>query len=227
MRLVIFDVDGTLLQSMGVDTRCYAKAVSERLGRQISMNWAEYRESTDSGILRELFDRHSIPACRRQGMTDAVRAHFLELLREAFDSDPDCCRQVAGAGSLLQRLRESADVCAAIATGGWSASARLKLNHAGISINGIPFASSDDADRREQILRIAHERASAKHRLRFSEVTYVGDGKRDVEAAMALGFRFVGMACAGGRHLLSGAGADVILDHFVDQDEFIRHVFAG
>lgn len=162
MRLLIFDVDGTLVQSMGVDTLCYAQAVCERLGRKISTNWAEYRESTDSGIMRDLFDRHRIPISRRPGVANAVRGRFIELLREAVDSDPECCRGVAGAGALLQRLRESEDVCVAIATGGWSASARLKLEHASISIDDIPFASSDDADRREQILRVVLERSSAE-----------------------------------------------------------------
>jgi phosphoglycolate phosphatase-like HAD superfamily hydrolase len=210
-----------------VDTDCYARAASERLGTQISTNWTEYRESTDSGILRELFDRYQVPPCRRPTLANDVRGRFFELLREAFNSDPECCREVAGAGALLQRLRDSADVRVAIATGGWSTSARLKLNHAGIMIDGIPVASADDSDRREEILRIALERSSAQDGLKFSDVTYVGDGKWDIECAAALDFNFVGIACEGGRDLLSGAGADLILDHFVDHDHFIRHVCAG
>lgn len=227
MRLIIFDVDGTLVRSTGVDTRCYAKAVSEKLGTRISANWGDYRESTDAGILSELFDRHGIPLCRRPSVARAVRRRFIELLSEAFDSDPACCRQVAGAGALLHRLRELTDLRVAIATGGWSTSARLKLNQAGISIDGIPFSSSDDADKRQRILHLALEKSSAEVGFKFSGVTYVGDGTWDVEAAAALGFKFVGMACESGTDLLSRAGADVILDHFEDHQEFLRHVYTG
>ena len=224
MRLVIFDVDGTLLQSMEVDTRCYAKAVSERLGREISTNWEEYLESADSGILSELLDRHGVPTCRRPGVVSAVRERFVELLRYAASADPECCRQVAGAGALLQRLQELADVRVAIATGGWSVPAKLKLSHAGISAAGIPFASADDVHKREQILRVALERSSSGGQIKFDEVIYVGDGVWDVHAAAALNFNFVGIACEGGRNLLSDAEAGLVLDHFLDPDEFLRHV---
>ena len=227
MRLVIFDIDGTLLHSMGVDTKCYAKAVSEQLGGQISTDWDDYLETTDSGILSELLDRRGVPTSRRPGVENAVRERFVELLRQAFSSDPECCRQVAGAGALLQRLREFADVRVAIATGGWSASAKLKLDHAGIPIVGIPFATADEAHKREQILRAALERTSAGGRITFDEVIYVGDGMWDIDAAAALNFKFVGIACEGGRELLAHAKSGLILDHFLDQDKFLRHVCAG
>lgn len=226
MHLVIFDVDGTLVQSTGVDTRCYAQAVSGVLGTRISTSWAEYRESTDSGILRELFDRHGIPLCRRAGLEETVRQRFIRRLSDAFDSDPVCCQEVFGARALLEHLRKRPGVRIAVATGGWSASARLKLNHAGISTDGVPFASSDDAITREEILRIAHQRASEEAGLTFRSVTYVGDGIWDVRAAAALGFKFVGMACERGSERLSGAGAEVVLDDFLDKPGFLRQLHA-
>ena len=225
MRLILFDVDGTLVQSTGIDSLCYAQAVSERLETPINTNWTDYRESTDTGILNELLDRHGIPPNRHMGIYHDVKQRFIGLLTDALHSDPACCRQVAGAGQLIKCMQEAPDLRIGIATGGWSTSAKLKLHHAGISTKDIPFASSDDADSREEILRLARQRSAADG-AKFDRITYVGDGVWDVKAAAALGFQFVGMACESGHELLSASGAKMVLDHFLDQKGFLRHSLA-
>ena len=59
VKLVMFDIDGTLTQTFAVDTECYVEAVREVAGFQsISTNWARYQHTSDSGILDELYRTH-------------------------------------------------------------------------------------------------------------------------------------------------------------------------
>ena len=219
MRLVIFDVDGTLTRTTAVDTRCYARALAEELAVEIDTNWLGYRHTTDAGILSEALARHGITETPE--LVEAIRRRFLRLLSEAMASDPECCREVPGARMIVERLRRTPDVGLAIATGAWADSAHLKLRRAGVDVERLPFASSNDSPSREEILRIACARAAAT-----GSVTYVGDAPWDVSAAWSLGFRFVGIACDGDRSRLVSAGASTVATDFTDPDAFVEKVLA-
>jgi len=225
MQLIIFDVDGTLTRSTGVDARCYAQTVSEVLGVPVDTDWSTYRHPTDAGILGELLERQG---CREVApAVEAVRDRFLRLLSATFAADPACCREVPGAAALLRYLRVVPQLQSAIATGGWADSARLKLRQAAIEIDSIPFASSDDSPSREHILRTACERAVAKCGGSFDSVTYVGDAPWDVAAARLLGFRFIGISCEGDEEQLRLAGATVVFRDLRNRDAIVQELLAG
>jgi len=221
MHLVIFDVDGTLTRTTTVDAICYERAVTANLGIRIDTEWSTYRHATDAGILSELLERNGI--LESPSVLAAVRHRFLELLSAAVTADPDCCREVPGARALIEYLRELPHIQLGIATGAWADSARLKLRHADIPAEKLPFASSDDSASRERILQIACERAAARTRTRIDAVTYVGDALWDLSAARSLGFRFVGIACNGDAGRLRSAGA-IVLPGFNDRDGFVRQL---
>ena len=225
MRLVIFDVDGTLTRTTTVDAVCYERAVAAHLGIRIDTDWSTYRHATDAGILSELLERHGLLESP-SGLAE-VRHRFLELLSAAVTADPDCCREVPGARAVIEFLRELPHFQLAIATGAWADSARLKLHHANIPAERLPFASSDDSPSRERILQIAFERAAAPTRTRIDAVTYVGDALWDLSAARSLGFRFVGIACNGDASRLRSAGAALVFPGFTDRDAFVQQLLAA
>jgi phosphoglycolate phosphatase-like HAD superfamily hydrolase len=225
MHLIIFDVDGTLTRTTTVDAACYERAVSTHLGIRIDTDWSTYRHATDAGVLIELLGRHGIPESP-SGLA-AVRHRFLELLAAAVTADPDCCREVPGARAVIEHLRELPSLQLAIATGAWADSARLKLRHADIPAEQLPFASSDDSPSRERILQIAFERAAARTQTRIDAVTCIGDALWDLSAARSLGFHFVGIACNGDSSRLRSAGAAVVFPDFTDRDAFLRQLLAG
>lgn len=222
MRLAIFDVDGTLTRSTAVDADCYARAVSDHLAVEIETDWSTYQHVTDAGILREILDRHGI--AESPSVVAAVRDRFLRLLSEAIAADPACCRQVPGARTLLESLRNDPDLQLAIATGAWADAARMKLRHANLAALPLPLASSDDAPSREEILRIALKRAATVAGRSFDAVTYVGDGSWDVAAARSLGFDFIGIAYDGDSDRLRSAGATVVFPDFTNHDAFVRQL---
>src|SRR5882672_3671160 len=225
MHLVIFDVDGTLTRTTAVDAVCYERAVSDHLGAQIDTDWSTYRHATDAGILSELLERHELP--ESPSRLAAVRHRFLELLSAAVTADPDCCREVPGARAVIEYLSELPHMQLAIATGAWADSARLKLRHAKIPAEQLPFASSDDSPSRERLLQITFDRAAARTRMKMDAVTCVGDALWDLSAARSLGFRFVGIARNGDASRLRSAGAEVVFPDFTDRDAFVRELLAG
>jgi len=185
MHAVIFDIDGTLLESATADDALYRDAVSNVLGPvRFRAALEDYDHVTDSGILAQVLADNALPS--EPDPSAPVRARFVELLRGYID-DNGPFPEIPGASSVVQSLLESESHAVAIATGGWGASARLKLETAGFPLNGIPIASADDARDRAAIMRIALARLGPS----FETITYCGDGPWDSAASEDLGWRFV------------------------------------
>lgn len=191
-RLLMFDIDGTLTATNGVDTECYVQAMSEYLGVAIDNDWARYQHVTDSGIASELLKLHGRP----MEEVSLLQRRFFELIEQALRSRPQSCEPIAGAAEFVEHVQRSADWVAGLATGGWGESARAKLRRAGIDFQGIPFASADDAEARIDIMKNCLERAEAECRGELTGVIYVGDGGWDAKAAKELGWPFIGIGQA-------------------------------
>lgn len=212
--LVIFDVDGTLTRTCSLDGEAYERAFLEAFGVELpTASWASYRNATDRGILEEALVSLGLDPADPRG--EAMQARFLTLLSEGL-CDRGSILQVPGASALLKRL-QAEGYQLAIATGCWEASARLKLDRAGIHVAGIPLAASDGAPAREDILLGAVRAAGSHH----GRVVYVGDGVWDVRTTARLGIAFVGVDCDG-TGCLGGLGAFEVLPNFEDLESFLR-----
>ena len=207
IRLVMFDIDGTLVDSARIDSHLYARAVRETLGGDVYIDetWRPYVHVTDSGILDEILVQHRFPE-PLDALRAAVRSRFVELVREHLDSSTSAVREIRGAAALLRELRARPDVRLAIATGGWAETALMKLAAIGVSVDGVGFASSSDAHARTKIMELAAERAlrGAVPATR----TYLGDGAWDQRASAELGYRFIAI----GRGLVHEPRFDDYLD---------------
>ena len=112
----------------------------------------------------------------------------------------------------------------AIATGGWTPSARFKLTESGIAWEGLPAAYACDAHPREEIIALAMERAAELHACdvdAFTRVVYVGDGLWDLRAAGILGISFLGIASGDRARQLESAGAPMVVEDFTDPDRVL------
>ncbi len=221
-QLVVFDVDGTLIQSIGIDDRCFAQAVSDVLGiTGISTDWADYQYQTDAGLIFEIASQH-LGTPPSDELTSRVREQFLHLLSREAKAPGFTLPEVPGACSVLDVLRYHPRWCAAIATGGWATPAKLKLGHASVPIEGIPFASCDDAMPREEIIECATRRAEQHHgRRAFREIVYVGDGSWDAIAAQRLGIGFIAVRTNSAASTWDDDGSPAVRD-FSDPHAFIR-----
>jgi phosphoglycolate phosphatase-like HAD superfamily hydrolase len=220
----MFDVDGTLTLSTDMDDCCYVQTMFEHLGVTIDNDWSHYRQVTDSGIAAELLDRHQRP----RGEMAAVRNRFVSLVRQSLADNPNCCRQVSGANSFLSRLRSTDGVVPSVATGGWAESALAKLRHAAVNVDGLAFASGDDADSRTKVMALCHDRAAVLANVdEFVTVTYIGDGIWDAHAATNLGWQFIGVGWGPHAQRLRSAGAGHVVDDFSDGDSILDWLGLG
>lgn len=193
MHAIILDIDGTLLESAADDDALYRQSVANVLGPvRFRQAMHDYDPVTDTGILEQVADDNGIAfdaallAEVRRDFVDRVAGH----IGSAGPFNP-----LPGASGFLDRLHRSRQAAAAIATGGWGATARLKLETAGIRVAGLPLVSSDDATARTDIMRIALDSLNGP----FDSVIYVGDGHWDRQATAELGWVFqpVGPALGG------------------------------
>jgi phosphoglycolate phosphatase-like HAD superfamily hydrolase len=196
--LVMFDVDGTLVQSMGPEAVLFPQACELTLGiGRVSNDWNSYRSPTDAGIVTELVERHLCRTCTAEDR-QRVEDRFLALMRDAIADDPGTYCEVSGAAALLATLRARPDTILAIATGGWGTTARLKLSAARLEVEDVPLASSHDAEAKEAIMRVALERAQVQADCAdFASLTYLGDTPGDARASAKLGFHFIGIDTSG------------------------------
>jgi phosphoglycolate phosphatase-like HAD superfamily hydrolase len=185
MHAVILDIDGTLLNSTDIDGLLYLAAVRKVLGQaRVRNKWNLYRNVTDRGILEEILDDNSLP--RKPATLIAVRDLFVESITQHIERNGPFA-ETPGARELVTGLCASNVHRVAYATGGWSATASIKLETAGFPVKGIPLASSDDFPDRHSIMVHALDQLGCE----FQSVTYYGDGEWDEAAARSLGWIFV------------------------------------
>ena len=195
---VIFDIDGTLLESASVDDALYRKAVVSVLGNvRFRDSLEDYDFVTDSGILAQVLEDNKLSDANAAA---AIKQRFVGSLREHI-AERGPFPEVCGARDILGSLHKSNEHSVAFATGGWRESARLKLASAGLDRFGFPLSTSDDAFDRKEIMTIALEKLGS----RFHSITYYGDGVWDRDACAALGWQFVAVGPAlGGLSSFSG-----------------------
>jgi phosphoglycolate phosphatase-like HAD superfamily hydrolase len=217
MHLVMFDLDGTLVDSTKIDTDCYLQALVDIFGfdlDRIDRDWGNYPHITDAGILSTLcsVELGRLPT---KPEIDRYQSRFLELLYIATNDRP--LLPIDGAIELIKYLQDRPDYAIAIATGAWQSTAKFKLDRSGFGELKIPIACSDDAPARVDIMQCAHDRSLTHYqRSNFTSVTYVGDGVWDSRASQQLDYHFIGIGTGDRAMELSATGAKDIIPHYRD-----------
>ena len=194
MHLVMFDIDGTLVDSRGFDEELFARAIRREIGVPVDETWQSYQQCTDSGVLEEVLVQNDMPVSERLRASERVKRCFIQLVQDHIAMQPAGLAPIPGAPALIRKLRSNSEVVIAFATGGWRETAEMKLRSAGIEFEGLPFATSSEAAARTEIMRLAERRAGAYGH--FSRRTYFGDAPWDRKASAELGYDFLAV---GGR----------------------------
>ena len=184
MNSIILDIDGTLIDSMGVDPKLYFSSIERVLGRVCLRDLDDYDHVTDSGILGQILEENGFSGAGE--LAASVKAMFMEGLNSHIE-DIGSFPVIEGAVEFVECVRRSTDTRIAIATGCWRESALLKLQTSGFNIEGIPVATSDDSPSRVEIMRSALQMTGGD----AGAVTYFGDAEWDQRACHDLGWNFV------------------------------------
>jgi phosphoglycolate phosphatase-like HAD superfamily hydrolase len=216
MKLVVFDLDGTLIDINPIDDAAFVTAFREELGIDCTArDWSEFEFVTNAGIAGALLETLEEPL--RPAALNRVRRRFFDLLERGSAS---CAfRPIRGAAAFIERLPQT-DWRGVIATGCWGSSVEMKLRSSGLE-GLLPFVCSDGERSREGIVRQAIALARERHGADFDRIVMIGDAPWDVRTAAMLGLPFVGIAAASAAQRLSDLGATHLLRDFSSFDEVI------
>ena len=223
-KLVLFDIDGTLLTSGGAGERALRIAFRERFGIDDDLKNVEIAGRTDSGIARRMLLAHGLPGTPENiaAFLDTYAHHLaLELPRTPG-------RLLPGILPLLQALHTDDQFVLGLLTGNLHRGAELKLVRYGIWHFFEFGAFADDHHDRNELGRFACDRASERHGCEFAaeRVYVIGDTPHDIACAKAITARAIGVATGNfTREQLTSAGADVVFDNLSELDtvlEFLR-----
>ena len=185
--LIIVDVDGTLIGGEAFDWKCFNDAFASASGITIGPNdWMELEEVTARSFVHHVLSAHSPK--RIQQLETHIANAFLKNLQAVSNQNQKAFQTTPGSLELLNLLHRDSRFQVAIATGDWLDSITFKLQSAGIAINQFPHATSSDARKRADIIRLAAQRANRP----LSESIYVGDGPWDLNACRELNIPFIG-----------------------------------
>lgn len=223
MKLVIFDIDGTLVRSDPHEDRLFWQALVEVLGVvRETFEWTNFQHVTDSGITQDVY-RRQFDRDPSQSALAATERYFESLWRNLLSTLPRDEIEVPGARDMIRHLDTDPDWMVAVATGGWGLTARAKLTGADIAHEGLAFGCANDALARQDIMAVAQARAkSANGNNGFERVVYVGDGTWDVKTCAKIGMPLVGMAVEPTVHnRLAALGVSHILNDYNDHGRLL------
>jgi phosphoglycolate phosphatase-like HAD superfamily hydrolase len=210
MLLVLWDIDGTLVDTAGHGRYAFEEAFETVVGR--APEPVEYAGRTD----------HQIALTMLGGERDHL-PRVLEELAGALEARKDAMRAEGyaypGVGEVLEALHEREDVVQSLLTGNIEANAAVKVSAFGLE-GWLDFEvgayGSDPHEARSELVAVARERAAAKYGEPTGAVL-VGDTPLDVRAAQEAGARAVAVATGfADREALRASGPDAFLEDFTD-----------
>jgi phosphoglycolate phosphatase-like HAD superfamily hydrolase len=229
MKLVLFDVDGTLLTARGAGRRALKRALERVFGTSGALAAYDMSGKTDPRILFELMEGAGLD---RAAVKERLDEYF-EIYARALSEEVGDGRDVVvmpGVPELVRRLAAAEGVVLGLLTGNIEEGARIKVGPTGL----LPYFAlgafgSDDPDRR-RLPSLAARRAHARvgHAFAPDDVLVIGDTPHDVDCARAFGA--VAVAVATGRFSraqLLDERPDLVFDDFSDVDHAARTLLGG
>lgn len=217
--LIIFDIDGTLLNSMRIDSKYYIQSITDEFGiNNINEDWSIYNKITDSGLFEEIYINHF----KKKPDDDDFKKHenkFYKILKSIFENQSDIISEIPGAHKIITKLRSLKNYFISIATGSYKKTALLKLNLFNISENDIPLSTANDDKSRENVVKICIDKSKYFYNINtFDKIISIGDGIWDLKTAKYLKLPFIGI----GKNRFNKIANYISLNDFLNQDIFFN-----
>jgi phosphoglycolate phosphatase-like HAD superfamily hydrolase len=196
MKLVLFDIDGTLLSSEGMGRASMQHALDEVFGSPGNPTY-RYDGKTDRQIVREVMRLEGHSDAHIDSRMEKLMELYVEGLRAGAKSGKFNVQPLAGVPEILDALEARDDVVLGLLTGNIAPGARIKLSAAGIDPDRFRVnAFGSDHENRPELPGIAQRRASEVLGLSIAgdRLVVIGDTPADIECGRSLGARSIGVA---------------------------------
>jgi phosphoglycolate phosphatase-like HAD superfamily hydrolase len=222
MKLVLFDIDGTLLTTDGAGRAALRAAAADVFGVHEDLQCISISGRTDVSIIRDILAAHDLPADDRN--VNRYIGGYLTRLHDKLKRYP---------GGVLPGIRPLLDALAELScrvgllTGNLQRGAQIKLDYHGLWGRFPCGAFADDSPDRNDLGPIARKRAAGLFNEEFPahETYIIGDTPRDIACARASGARAV--AVATGRFTLEQLAADkpdYLFPNLTDTDKVLAEL---
>ena len=195
MRLVLFDLDGTLLWTDGAGRRAIHRAMVEVLGTAGPIEGFRFDGRTDGEIVMRLAEGAGLEPTA--AVVDGVLARYVSILEDELAIPTQRTTLYPGVLELLAALDGRADCVVGLLTGNVRPGARLKLASGGIDIARFRIgAFGSDSAHRPDLPAVAQRRAREELGLdlRGHDIVIIGDTPADVTCGQGIGARAIGVA---------------------------------
>ena len=225
MKLLLFDVDATLILTGGAGLRALNRAFQRLFNVDLAMNGIAPHGKTDPAIVREIFHTKLNSKDLPDGEIARILETYVALLQEEVETT-DKYEILPGILDVLQQLAARSDVLLGLATGNIEMGARIKLRRGDLNRFFTFGGYGSDSENRMVLVRRAAEKAARLHgdRIPDQDCVVIGDTPLDIDAGRSSGFRTVGVAT--GQYSvdqLREAGADLAIRNFRDDlSHFLR-----
>ena len=229
-RLVLWDLDGTLVQFGDVGREMFRDAIEAVVGRppdDAMLATVAFAGRTDLEIALELLETSGVADGERHlpALVDAL-AVALAARRAAL---PTRGRALPGAREALAALHGLPGTVQSVLTGNVAANAAVKLGAFGLErfVDLDVGGYGSDHRERPRLVGVARARAAAKYGWEFApaETVLIGDSPLDVAAALASGARCVAVASGWATaDELAAAGADAVVEDLTGTDRVIHAI---
>jgi phosphoglycolate phosphatase len=196
IRLVLFDIDGTLLHTNAVGIRAFAKTLETQFNVRNGTDGLRFAGRTDTGLVRELFAKHGIESSKKN--FGAFFDHYAILLEQMLaESGGEICPGASELISAFQNLPQPPTL--GLLTGNIRLGAEIKLRHFNLWDVFVTGAFADDHEDRNQIATVALQRGSELlgEKLRGEQTLVIGDTPLDIACGRAIGARVLAVATGG------------------------------
>lgn len=193
-KLLLFDIDGTLISTGGAGGRAMARAFEDVFGFSNGLGSISMAGRTDAWIVSQMVAEHGL-ASNSDALTRFESTYVRHLAREVHE--PAHQKGILpGVRELLDQLAGRDDVYLALLTGNFHRGARIKLEYFDLWHYFPTGAFGDDSHDRNGLLwkALANVEAAGGPKVRPSEVVIIGDTPLDVAVAVAGGARSLGVA---------------------------------
>ena len=223
-RLLLFDIDGTLITSGGAGEAALKDAMRSRFAVEEDLAGVILAGATDARIARELLEKHGIAVSSENvaALLDTYLGHLSDRIGR-HDG-----KLLPGIVPLLNVLSQREDAVLALLTGNVSRGAEIKLTHYGVWDFFEFGAFADDHHDRNELGKFARARALERHGEEFppSRIYVIGDTPKDIECGRAIGACTV--AIATGHYSaaeLKEHSPDFLFEDLSDTDRVVSHLF--
>ena len=227
LRVVLFDIDGTILRSGGVGRIAMERALTDIFG---SPGHSDYRYDgkTDRQIVRESMRLKGLTDNQIDERMDDLLAAYISGLRDELASGERTIHIFPGVLELFDELERQSDVTLGLLTGNIAEGARAKLGAAGIDISRFRVnAFGSDHEERPELPAIAQTRARevlGSH-IEGNRLVVIGDTPADIRCGEAVGARAIGVAT--GRYSvdeLAEHGAYAVFETLADTEAVMERI---